>query len=61
MLLTTSRVQCFVYQIQITLTGDLLYLMKHHKSIRQAHFDGMFLSADDSDVYRNLWKKKKAT
>lgn len=42
----------------ILLTGDLLYLMKHHKSIRQAHFDRMFLSADEGDVTRNLYKNK---
>lgn len=31
--------------------------MKHHESVGQAHLDGMLLSADDCDVYRNLWNK----
>lgn len=39
------------------LTGDLFDLMKHHESVGQAHLDRMLLSADDCDVYRNLWNK----
>lgn len=42
-------------KVKVSLTGDLLYLMKHHKSIRQADFHRMILIADFVDVNRNLW------
>lgn len=56
MSLKTNEIQCFesLVKLILQLTGDLLYFMKHHKSIRQAHFNRMVLSVDVVDVYRNL-------